>query len=855
MTATALVKTILHNSVADSLYNEVVTRAEKYYYFLGSVLDWDDPQSPPLPINSLEYENEARKNIVIVKQVQPTDVSYIVDRINWAAGTVYDIYDDDYSNRVIGIDLKAGGGSYSGNANITLAGGGGTGATANLVITNGVITGINLLKRGTGYTSTPNVIIQDNFGSGAIANAVVNFAYSGAVSLEDSNFYVITDDFNIYKCLDNNNNSQSLYKPADTFPEAFTLDDGYKWKFMGNIPVSLRNKFLTSTQAPVLTSLKNQFYSGGEIKYVTVPKSGNGYSWAQIVVQGDGYLEEDPYYVIQANVVSQGSGYSTANVVIDPPITGSSVWAANTSYGVGKLLKHVNNIYEVVRAGTTSFNGPSHTVGLFSNGTAGLKFRGTAITANTVISSGNVIGLANLNSSVRSALITNGGSGYLTAPLITFTGGGGSNAAAFATLTNNSVTKITMLDNGRNYTSTPAITIGSAWTANTAFTLNSQVFNNTRLYTVTSAGYSNTTAPTHAVGSQILGNVTFTFAGIKATANAICRYGAGYTKNPNVTITGDGSNAQISFESEKSEAILYPYIQDGRIDNVVIENGGIGYTYGSVTVIGDGSDSELNIDFNQGDLNSLQSTSELTAVPGAIHTIQVVSGGYGYTTANVTITGDGTGATANATILNGRVVKVTMISEGSGYTQAQATIGGTGNGAKARVILPPYGGHGKDTVSELFARSLAFYTTIGKETNQGMTANNDYRQFGILKNIKDYNGSKFYSKPVGSSCWLLSGNVNTSLFTADSLITRSSDGARFLIISSEISGMLVVPYDGKIPNNNDVLTSASGNIMYVTGITEPDIDKYSGEMLFIDNKKAFSTNENQSVSLKTVITF
>lgn len=855
MSSSTLVKTLLHNSVADSVYNEISTKSGRYYYFLGSVLDWVDPLDPPTPVDSFNYEKDTRKNIVLVKEIQPSDVAYVIDRINWQANAIYDIYDDNYCDQVIGIDLIAGGSNYSSNATVTISGGGGVGATANLVITDGAVTSVNLLTGGSGYTTKPNVTINHYAGTGAVANAVINYAYSGAANLQSSIFYVVTDDFNIYKCLDNNNNSRSTIKPTDTTPESFTLSDGYKWKFMGNVPIYLRNKFLTLTQIPVTTSISRQFYSSGEIKKVEVVNTGNNYTYARIAVQGDGYQADEPYVVVQSNIVSGGASYTSATVTIDPPISGASSWAANTSYNVGKILKFENNIYEVVKAGTTASHGPVHTKDIYSNGTVGLKFRGTQITANANISGGSIVGLTNFNASIRNIQITNGGSGYINPPSITVQGGGGVNAAAYSNLTDNTVTRIVLLDSGKNFTHLPNVIIGTQWTANSNVTLNSQVFYNTRLYTVTTAGTTNTTAPTHTFGTQTLGTANLTYAGLRASAVATLKYGSGYTTAPNVVVTGDGTGANILLEAEKTEAVLYPYIDNGKITHVLIEDGGIGYTYATLTVVGDGANAEFDVNFSQGDLESLQSTSELLAPSGAIHTIQVVSGGYNYTGANVTIIGDGTGATANATIRNGKIVKINLINEGLGYTQANVVITGTGVGATARAIMSPYGGHGKDTVSELFARSLAFYTTIGQEKNQGFVVQNDYRQFGIIKNIRNYFNSKYYSGSVGSGCWLMSGNVNTSLFTPDTIITKTTDNSKYLIVSSDSSGMIVLPLSGTAPTTLSNYFEPSGNGFYSTGIVEPDVDKYSGELLYIDNRLAFTTTEDQSVSIKTVFKY
>lgn len=855
MATSTLVKPLLHNSVADSVFKEITSKTGRYYYFLGSILDWVDPLNPPTPSDNYQYELDTRKNIIIVKEIQPSDVAYVVDRINWSSNTVFDMYDDLYGDGVIGVDLLSGGAGYSGNTTVTFSGGGGTGATANASIANGIITSIVVENRGSGFTATPNVIIADTFGSGATANALVNFTVNNNKTLQDAKFYVITDEFNIYKCLDNFNRSKSTVKPVDVSPEAFTTLDGYKWKFMGTIPIGLRNKFLSSTQVPVTTSITSQFYSSGEITAIDVLNTGNNYNYASIVVQGDGYLESDPYLVVQSNVVSTGtSTYTFANITIEPPLLYSADWEVLKQYNVGQILRHDNNYYEVVKAGVSFTAPPVHTKGTVKNNTVLLKYRGTGITANANISSGNIIGLSNLYGMVRDVVITNNGSGYIATPTITFEGDG-SNATATVTLLNNTVNRINITNNGKNYTTAPNVIIGTPWVSNGNVLVNSQVYHGTRLYTVSTGGYANTTAPTHTTGTQTLGNADFTFAGTRATGYARLKYGSGYTKAPNISITGDGTGANIVFEAEKTEAILYPYVEDGKITRVLIEDGGIGYTTATLTVVGDGTNAEFQVNFSKGDLNTLQSTSELLSVNGAIHAIQVVSGGYGYTGATVTITGDGTGATANATIINGRINKVNIITEGQNYTHANVTIAGTGTGAIARAIISPNGGHGRDTISELFSKSLAFYSIISQEKNQGLDVVNDYRQFGIIKDIKDYTSKKFLDSSTGSGCWLLSGTIDPSVFTPDTKITRTSDNSPFLVVTAETTGMLVISLENKIPQVSDVLTTSSGDSFSVTGVTKPDVDKYSGELLFIDNRRAFTTTEDQTVSLKTVFKY
>lgn len=61
-------------------------------------------------------------------------------------------------------------------------------------------------------------------------------------------------------------------------------------------------------------------------------------------------------------------------------------------------------------------------------------------------------------STVQSIAVTNGGSGYTTAPTVAFTGGGGTGAAATATVADGVVTGITITNPGSGYTSAPSVT-------------------------------------------------------------------------------------------------------------------------------------------------------------------------------------------------------------------------------------------------------------------------------------------------------------------------------------------------------------------------------------------------------------
>jgi len=75
--------------------------------------------------------------------------------------------------------------------------------------------------------------------------------YDDTVDLSALQYYVMTDEYNLYKCIDNGGGGKSTAKPTHTEPEIKASgDDGYKWKFLGRVTENAR-RFLTDEYIPV----------------------------------------------------------------------------------------------------------------------------------------------------------------------------------------------------------------------------------------------------------------------------------------------------------------------------------------------------------------------------------------------------------------------------------------------------------------------------------------------------------------------------------------------------------------------------------------------------------------------------
>lgn len=722
------------------MLDDIQTRSSRYSFFLGKSLEWNPTAGTDAPENvedHLKYELDVRNNIITTKTIQPNDSCLVVRRINWTSGTVYDTYDDFYQE-----STQTGSGTISATTSSDTVTGTNTYFTSEVAVGDVIKTSagttvgtVESIASNTSLTLAANSAVA---ASGAYTYTHTVEAESGATAIEDANFYVLTEDYNVYKCIWNNLGAESTVKPTGTGTGYLSTSDGYVWKYMYNIPVALRNKFLITGYMPVTTALKNQYYNQGVISTINIISGGSSYtSGTTVTVTGDGYLEDNPYIVsTTVTITSGGSGYtSTPTVTFSAP---------------------------------TVTSGPEVT----ATGTA-------ALTA------GAVSGIT----------VTNIGYGYAAAPTITVS---------------------------------EPVTPDAVWEELTAFTTGDIIYYGNNYYEVTTGGTTSTTAPTHTSGAVTNGTAQLTFTAARATATA--------------AVT-------------KSEALLTPVITGGEITDINIVDGGVGYTYATVTVTdGTGSGADITVDLAGGNIDTIQSNVELLAVNGDLSCIKVIDGGANYTSApTVTITGDGTGATATATVEDGAVTKVILTARGTGYTKATVAFSnGGGSGATARAVISPKGGHGKNSVKELYAKDIMFYSTISNELNQGFTVNNDYRQLGIIRNLTQYGSTVRYTGSVGSACFKTVGTVNTANFTVDEEVNIVGETKEFRIVALTSSGTLLQSLDNDTPTAGDRFENADEDQFPVSSVVAPSIDKFSGELLYIDNRLAFTPTTEQQITARAI---
>ncbi len=166
---------------------------------------------------------------------------------------------------------------------------------------------------------------------------------SGALSLYESNYYVINSEYRVYICLQNGTNPEnpegrpSLDEPTFTDLEprsAGTSGDGYIWKYLYTLSPSEIIKFDSINYIPVPANwetntenslVRNNAQNGGQIKVVNIKNRGIGIGtgnsiYTNVSIDGDGSGGEVTIIVnnnsqIESVTVSNGgSGYTFGTI-------------------------------------------------------------------------------------------------------------------------------------------------------------------------------------------------------------------------------------------------------------------------------------------------------------------------------------------------------------------------------------------------------------------------------------------------------------------------------------------------------------------------------------------------------------
>ena len=284
----------------------------------------------------------------------------------------------------------------------------------------------------------------------------------------------------------------------------------------------------------------------------------------------------------------------------------------------------------------------------------------------------------------------------------------------------------------------------------------------------------------------------------------------------------------------------------------------------------------------------------------------------------VPIRGDGSGAECTVVVNNDQKIEsVTISNQGSEYTFGTVDLAAgnvpTGTTLPSfNVIISPKGGNGKDIYRELGAYNVLMYSRIENDNqNPDFITGNQIARVGIVENPNSFGSTQILTTDKASAVYALKltgNNANSATYTADSLITQTVSTATTavgrVISYDQITGVLKYWQDrsnsgfstvGLAVTNptygfNQVeftnafgaggsLTISGGSVnlgidtsftglstvinnrtyylgqSFTSGLANPEVKKYSGNIIYVDNRPSITRSSNQKEDIKVILQF
>ena len=391
----------------------------------------------------------------------------------------------------------------------------------------------------------------------------------------------------------------------------------------------------------------------------------------------------------------------------------------------------------------------------------------------------------------------------------------------------------------------------------------------------------NGTSPENPSGRPSLDEPTFTDLEPRAAGTSgdgyIWKYL--YTIKPGDIVKFDGTNympVPKKWETNTTDsAVRDNAATSGQLKIVTITNRGVGLgtanrTYTKVPIRGDGRGAEATVVINN---------------DSKVESVTVSKGGSGYTFGTLDLAGGGVPTGSTSPVFN--------------------------------VIIPPQGGHGADIYRELGAYNVLMYSRIENDTeNPDFITGNEIARVGIVESPKAYNSSSILELDKASAVYALKlvgtgyssvvfnpdTNINQTIGVGSTAFGRvvsydqntgvlkywqdkfhvgfNTDGSknaspeygfemhRFtsdigsggsLTIVGGSSNLGIQSTFGSVsnPGISTVINSRTYYLgqQFIKGVSQPEVKKYSGNIVYVDNRPSITRSSNQKEDIKVILQF
>ena len=288
-----------------------------------------------------------------------------------------------------------------------------------------------------------------------------------------------------------------------------------------------------------------------------------------------------------------------------------------------------------------------------------------------------------------------------------------------------------------------------------------------------------------------------------------------------------------------------------------------------------------------------------------IKKVFIKNGGSGYSAGKADILGDGEGGKVDIEVdSNGTIINVTIDTGGKNYTYGVidfSDLGSNGsNGAELIPIIPPSIGHGYDIYKELGADKVLLYARFD-DSNRDFPVDTQFCQIGIMKNPVGFQTTSVLQSNTFSSLYAAVLTTSPDLSPGDEMTQiQTSSTAKGYVASFDSETKVLKYYQDRSlvfgngldqsdnPDINNLVdfnssdginisgqasdvnvdTSVDGTsvitvgskqidtgVQFSSGLANPEINKNTGDILYIDNRPVVERDSRQKEDIKIILEF
>jgi len=312
-------------------------------------------------------------------------------------------------------------------------------------------------------------------------------------------------------------------------------------------------------------------------------------------------------------------------------------------------------------------------------------------------------------------------------------------------------------------------------------------------------------------------------------------------------------------------------------------------------------------------IQSVRENGDSTLNDNQIKKVYIENQGSNYSSGlsqEVNILGDGTGGKVLIDVVSGKITDATVSSGGQGYSYGIVDLGSinsssSGSFAKLIPIIPPSKGHGYDIYKELGTDKVLIYARFD-DSSRDFPVDTKFAQVGIIKNPISAGSTSVITNPQFSSLYAVKFSSISGTPSVGELISQNvTNGKAYGYVASYDSETKVLKYiqDRSLYYNKTTLdqtdyigistsskvldfessanlisgsggfsgsidigfsgisTNPTGNklinmgVNFTNGLANPEINKGSGEIIYLDNRPLISRNTRQKEDIKIILEF